>query len=232
MRAAAHDAPPTPHADDLAIAAHRAHFRACAASSRSFRRRSGSTPSGGAKRREDSCLRRARRRSSGAVPAGSILSLMASSSIADSSANRPGTAPGPRIGAGAPTLRRTIAGGDFEIGAAVKERRLLAAVLHKVVELRSLGVEVVANGSELAVRRCAQANALLGARTMADIGKHHAPVDAELHRPVQLARSRSSQRRLRPRRKLAAESGADKARDRCARFRAERRAPPTSPCDD
>ena len=70
---------------------------------------------------------------------------------------------------------------------AIEKRRLLAAMLDEIVELRSLREEIVADRGELAILRCAQANALLGARTMAGVGKHHAAVDADFHRPIQLA---------------------------------------------
>ena len=73
---------------------------------------------------------------------GSILSAMASSSIADSVANRPGTAPGPRIGVGVPTLRRASAEVTRRFGHAIHERRRLAAILLVVVEHRGV-VDVI-----------------------------------------------------------------------------------------
>src|SRR5260221_391032 len=47
---------------------------------------------------------------------GSIRSFSASSSIADSVAHSPGTAPGPRIAVGDPTLRRASAEVTFRFG--------------------------------------------------------------------------------------------------------------------
>ena len=61
-------------------------------------------------------------------------SSIASSSIADSVANRPGTAPGPRIAVGAPTFRRVSADVTRRFGTLYKIRRRLAAVLLVVVQ--------------------------------------------------------------------------------------------------
>ena len=54
---------------------------------------------------------------------------------------------------------------------------------------------------------------LLRARTIADRGKHHAAIEAQLHWAIELARGYCSHRRVRPWKKLSAEARTEKARD-------------------
>jgi len=63
-----------------------------------------------------------------------MLSLIANSSIADSVANRPGTAPGPRIEVGVPTLRRASPERNAQIGNTVEIWRRFAAILFIIVQ--------------------------------------------------------------------------------------------------
>ena len=72
---------------------------------------------------------------------------------------------------------------------------------------------VLAQGSQFAVARCAQSNALRNARPMADRLEHHPPADHELHRLAELSRGRRGERRLGPGKELASEPRAQKFRD-------------------
>ncbi len=66
---------------------------------------------------------------------------------------------------------------------------------------------------QLALFGCAQLDVLLGARPIADVGKHHAPREAELHGAIELARGHRGHRGMRPGKQLAAKARAKKARD-------------------
>ncbi len=101
-------------------------------------------------------------------------------------AKRPGTAPGPRMGVGVPTLRRTRRGADAKVGGAVEEGCGFAAVLADVVELGGVVAVVLLEGEQLAVRRGAEAHALLGAGAMAYVGEHHLAGDDELDGAIEL----------------------------------------------
>ena len=65
---------------------------------------------------------------------------------------------------------------------------------------------------QLAFLGCAQLDVLLGARTIADVGEHHAAVEAQLDRAIQLARGHGGHGGVRPGKELAAEAGAEKTR--------------------
>ena len=72
---------------------------------------------------------------------------------------------------------------------------------------------VVHQRDKFAVRRGAEADALLGARAMAYILKHHVAGQHQLDRPVEVARRGGGDHAVRPGPQLAAEAGAEKAGD-------------------
>ena len=71
---------------------------------------------------------------------------------------------------------------------------------------------IVVEGNEFSVGRSAETNALLRARSVPDRLEHHPATEHELHRFAQLARRRHRERTVRPRPKLAPETGAHKFR--------------------
>jgi hypothetical protein len=59
----------------------------------------------------------------------------------------------------------------------------------------------------------AEADALLGARAVSGVREHHVAREHELDGAIELARGHGAQRGVRPGEELAAEAGADEARD-------------------
>ena len=72
---------------------------------------------------------------------------------------------------------------------------------------------VVHQRDKFAVGRRAQADALLGARAMADVLKHHVAGQHQLDRPIEVTRSGGGDHAVRPGPKFAPEAGTQKARD-------------------
>ena len=72
---------------------------------------------------------------------------------------------------------------------------------------------IVNEGHELALRRGAQADSLLGARAMTDILEHHIARDYELNGAAEVARGLRRDESVRPGPELSAEAGAEEARD-------------------
>ena len=93
------------------------------------------------------------------------------------------------------------------------ERGRLAAIFVVNVEHRRGVHIVVLQRDELAVGRGPEPHALLSARTMADGLEHHLAAHDKLYRLAKLPRRRCRERAVRPRKKFAAETGADKLRD-------------------
>src|SRR5471030_454470 len=113
---------------------------------------------------------------------GSILSLMASSSTADSSANKPGTAPGPRIDVLGAMSRRAGCR-HLQVRRAVEIACRLTAILFACIQACCLIDVVLLQRCQTSIACCRQAYALLRARTVAHVVEHHLPGQHQLHGP-------------------------------------------------
>src|SRR5215467_15730079 len=89
---------------------------------------------------------------------------------------------------------------------AVLKRRSLAAIFMMGVKHRPLVDVIVLQRDQFTVWRCAETDALLGARPMTDGVKHHLSGEYQSHRPAELPRCSGGERTQRPWPELAAKT--------------------------
>jgi hypothetical protein len=134
---------------------------------------------------------------------------VASSSIADSSANIPGHSPGARIHDGVGTSSATEPVAGQAVGRRVHHARGRAGLLGELAHGRGLLERLVGDRGELAVARGAEADALDRRRAVADAGEHLLAAERALDGALDHASRDRGEHRLRPRRALGAEAAAD-----------------------
>src|SRR5262245_5906269 len=96
--------------------------------------------------------------------------------------------------------------GNAQVRYAVLIRRRLAAIFMMRVKHRALIDVIVPQRDQFALRRCADTDALLGARPMTDCVEHHLAGEYQSHRPAELPRCSGGERTHRPWPQFAAET--------------------------